>query len=134
MGQQPATNNHMQPSLTLLARAEQMIQRRLGRSPILDECSVMELEQLLQASEAYSNEQLGRTLNDMLDKARVQRLLDYSRAHPEDVWRRPAYWAAVILEARALGMIPPEPARVGCNCKPGIDRGIVYGGDREDIF
>lgn len=41
---------------------------------------------------------------------------------------------AVRVEARSMGLLPPTKAVVGVGCRPGIDHGIVYGGDMEDVF
>lgn len=40
----------------------------------------------------------------------------------------------VIAEARKLGLLPAQKPQVGCNCRPGIDSRITYGGDMEDVF
>lgn len=62
----------------------------------------------------------------------VRQLLNYIRDNP--AVRYPAGWCeAVRAEAVELGLIE-QSALIGCNCRPDIDRGIVYGGDREDVF
>jgi len=38
------------------------------------------------------------------------------------------------VQARELGYTFADRPAIGCNCRPDIDRGIEYGGDREDIF
>jgi hypothetical protein len=70
------------------------------------------------------------------DRERVQACLDWLHAHPEEKpdGRNAAWIHAVKSEAVTLGLLSPPAPQVGCNCKPGIDRGIVYGGDREEAF
>lgn len=66
------------------------------------------------------------------DVARVLECLDWMKANPvqgSHEWRE-----GVLDEARALGLIPPAKPQVGCNCRPGIDRGIVYGADYLDAL
>jgi len=47
----------------------------------------------------------------------------------------PKGWVAEVeAEGRAAGILPPQKAVVGSNCRPGIDNGITYGGDMEDVF
>lgn len=49
--------------------------------------------------------------------------------------RFPKGWIAEVeAEARAAGLLPAMKVFSGTNCRPGIDRGIVYGGDMEDVF
>jgi hypothetical protein len=38
------------------------------------------------------------------------------------------------VQARELGYEFADRPAIGGNCRPGIDRGIEYGGDREDVF
>ena len=37
-------------------------------------------------------------------------------------------------EGRAAGILPPQKAAIGINCRQGIDNGIIYGGDMEDAL
>ncbi len=55
----------MRHHLSLLWKVENAIQRRLGRNVMLDDLSVMQLEQLNQAL-SYNDEQLEKTLNEIL--------------------------------------------------------------------
>jgi hypothetical protein len=67
------------------------------------------------------------------DRARVSENLAFIAANPSA--RYPAGWVAETrAEAIELGLLPAPAPRIGCNCRPGIDRGIIYGGDMEDIF
>lgn len=70
---------------------------------------------------------------DTNDKERIADCLAYIAANPGA--RYPHDWiAGVQAEARTAGLLPALKPVIGCNCKPGIDRGIVYGGDMEDAF
>lgn len=70
---------------------------------------------------------------DANDKSRIADCLAYIAANPGA--RYPLGWiAGVQAEARTAGLLPALRSRIGCNCKPGIDRGIIYGGDMEEVF
>lgn len=68
------------------------------------------------------------------DHRRIAECLEYIRRNPTAHY--PKGWIyEVETEARTAGLLRPlAPLQVGCNCRPGIDRGIVYGGDMEDVF
>lgn len=69
------------------------------------------------------------------DIKRVQKCLDFilenrvAKNLSEINWRK-----GVEDEARTLGLLPKLAAYIGCNCKPGIDSGIVYGADAVEAF
>jgi hypothetical protein len=65
---------------------------------------------------------------DMSDVERVKACLEYLKTNTA----RTEWTQGVHAEARALGLLPPLKPVVGSNCRPGIDRGIVYGGDMAD--
>jgi hypothetical protein len=67
----------------------------------------------------------------MTDKQRVQECLNFL-ATGADV--NPQWRMEVEAEARAFGLLAPLEPIIGCNCRPDIDRGIVYGGDLVDAF
>lgn len=47
----------------------------------------------------------------------------------------PKGWIAEVeAEAVAAGILPPHKTVVGIACRPGIDNGITYGGDMEEVF
>lgn len=67
------------------------------------------------------------------DIDRIKECLAYIQANPTA--RYPAGWIAGIeSEARAAGLLPHITKPAGCACRPGIDHGIVYGGDMVDVF
>lgn len=71
-------------------------------------------------------------MNSPADIARVRECLEYMRNNPSKIttgWR-----LSVEDEARQLGLLPPLKPSVGRYCRPGIDRGIAYGGDMEDVL
>ena len=68
---------------------------------------------------------------DLSDVERVKACLAFIAANPYEV--RAEWRLEVLTEARKLGLLPALKPVVGCNCRPGIDRGIVYGGDYPDL-
>jgi hypothetical protein len=68
-------------------------------------------------------------------KEEVIEMLAFIRDPANAKVRISSYWIeGVLSEARQLGIISERRSSIGANCKPGIDRGIVYGGDYEDVF
>lgn len=66
------------------------------------------------------------------DIDRVKTLLQFFADNPG--YRYPiGYVAEVQAEARELGLLPAIK-NIGRHCRPGIDRGIIYGGDMVDVF
>lgn len=68
---------------------------------------------------------------ELSDVERVKACLAFLAANSCEVraeWRND-----VIAEARKLGLLPAEKPVVGCNCRPGIDSRIIYGGDYGDL-
>lgn len=68
-------------------------------------------------------------------RARIRTCLDYIRQNPDAfstplaaMWRR-----EVTADARRAGLLPAEPARIGCNV-PRNPFPAVYGGDMPDVF
>lgn len=50
------------------------------------------------------------------DRERVQACLDFLKTNPHEI--RTEWRLEVQAEARALGLLPPEPPRIGQNCPP----------------
>lgn len=67
------------------------------------------------------------------DRHRIAQCLEYIRKNPTAHY--PKGWIhEVETDARAVGILPEIKMEIGCNCQPDIDRGIVYGGDMEDVL
>ena len=67
------------------------------------------------------------------DTNRITENLAYIAANPTA--RFPLGWVEEVkAEARAAGLLPAAKSVVGIACRPGIDHGIIYGGDMEDVF
>lgn len=61
---------------------------------------------------------------------RIQNCLDYIKANPTPARLADVAWYRnVEAEARQAGLLLEIAPRIGCNCKPGIDAGIIYGAD-----
>lgn len=68
---------------------------------------------------------------ELSDVERVKACLAFLASNPYEVraeWRND-----VLAEARKLGLLPPEKPAIGCNCRPGIDARVIYGGDYPDL-
>lgn len=66
------------------------------------------------------------------EEKRIAENLAYIAANPSAVF--PSGWIAEVrAEAIRAGMIQ-DVGGIGCNCRPGIDDGIIYGGDMVDVF
>lgn len=71
-----------------------------------------------------------KTTNDI---NRINENLAYIAANPTA--RFPNGWVKEVkAEARVAGLLPETKPVVGIACRPGIDNGIVYGGDVEGVF
>lgn len=70
------------------------------------------------------------------DIARIKENLAYIKANRfNSAVRFPKGWILETEEeARKVGILPSQKSVVGINCRPGIDRGVIYGGDMEEAF
>lgn len=66
------------------------------------------------------------------DRKRIKENLQYIAENPNGNFP-PGWITEVIEEARKAGLLT-RPSSIGCNCRPVIDAGISYGGDREEAF